>query len=168
MNLSTFRQIACSLLVLLLGFPVPGFTAPEGLPEARGPVEVVADRLDVDDVAQYMVFTGNAVATQDGVTIHGDRLTVKYQGENREIVQLIAEGHVRIVETTRVATGDKAIFYRQEDRMVLTGSPQVTEGDNFVRGEEITIFLNDRRSIVSGGSGGRVNAVFTPQKESKP
>lgn len=156
------------LMVLLALAPSPSFAAPQNLPDNRGPVEVVADRLDVDDAAQYMVFTGNAVATQDDVTIHGDRLTVKYQGENREIVQLIAEGHVRIVQTTRVATGSKAVFYRLEDRMVLTGSPEVKEGDNYVRGQEITIFLNDRRSIVSGGSGGRVNAVFTPRKEKQP
>ena len=62
----------------------------------RGPVEVTADRLEVDDQAQTLVFVGNAVATQDDVTIHGKRLTVKYTGEKREIVQVLAEGAVRI------------------------------------------------------------------------
>lgn len=162
------RWILCAALVLVLGLPLASFAALDTLPKDRGPVEVVADRLDVDDNAQLMVFTGNAVATQDDVTIHADRLTVKYTGEKREIVQLVAEGSVRIVQLGRVATGAKAVLYRAEERVVLTGSPKVTEGENFVQGEEITIYLNDRRSVVSGGAGGRVNAVFTPQKEGKP
>ena len=101
-------------------------------------------------------------------TIHGKRLTIKYRGEKREIVQVVAEGAVRILQGTRVAVGERAVLYHLEGRIVLTGSPEVRDGDNFVKGQEITIYLNDKRSVVTGGSGGRVNAVFTPQKEEKP
>ena len=93
---------------------------------------------------------------------------MKYTGEKREIKEVFAEGAVRIVQGKRVATGEKAIFYHVEERIVLTGSPKVSEGDNFVQGQEITFFLNDKRSIVKGGAGGRVNAVFTPKSEEKP
>ncbi len=36
------------------------------------------------------------------------------------------------------------------------------------KGQEITVYLNDKRSVVSGGAGGRVNAVFAPKSEEKP
>jgi lipopolysaccharide export system protein LptA len=155
----------CSLLLLL---PLSVVAAADAQLQNRGPVEVSADRLEADDHAQTLVFSGNAVATQNDVTIHGDRLTVKYTGEKREIERVVAEGSVRILQGTRLATGEKAVLYRAEERIVLTGSPKVSDGDSSVQGQEITIYLNDKRSVVTGGAGGRVNAIFTPQTEKKP
>jgi lipopolysaccharide export system protein LptA len=155
-------------IFLCLMLPLSALAAPELSSDNRGPVEVTSDRLEVDDLAQTLVFIGNAVATQDDVTIHGNRLTVKYTGEEREIEQVIAEGAVRILQGTRVAVGERAVLYHLEERIVLTGSPEVRDGDNFVKGQEITVFLNDKRSVVTGGAGGRVNAVFTPKTEEKP
>jgi len=135
------------------------------VPKNRGPVEVTADKMTADDLAQQVVFEGNAVATQDDVTIHGDRLTIEYTGEDRQIERVVAEGAVRIVQGLRVATGDMAVLYQVEERIILTGSPQVSEGENSVKGDEITLYLNDQRSVVKGGDSGRVNAVFTPKAE---
>jgi len=158
--------ICCLVLIALLhGLAI---AAPLDVPRNRGPVNVNSDSLVADDLNKTLVFKGNAVATQDDVTIYGDLLTVKYTGENREIEQIVAEGSVRIVQGTRVATGEKAVLYHLEERVVLTGSPRVSDGDDYVQGEEITIFLNDQRSIVTGGTEGRVNAVFTPKAEDKP
>jgi lipopolysaccharide export system protein LptA len=155
-------------ICLFLVLPFPAVAALELSSENRGPVEVSSDRMEADDQAQTLIFAGNAVASQDDVTIYGDRLTVKYRGEKREIEQVIAEGAVRIVQGGRVATGEKAVLYHLEERIVMTGSPVVRDGENFVKGQKITIYLNDKRSVVTGGSGGRVNAVFTPQSEDKP
>lgn len=152
----------------LLLLPMSLFAVPVEVPKNRGPVAVTADRLEADDLAHTLVFIGNAVATQDDVTIHGDRLTVNYTGEEREIEKVVADGSVRIVQGTRVATGDKATLFHKEERIVLTGSPRVSDGENFVAGEEITLYLNDQRSVVKGGDGGRVNAVFAPKSEEKP
>jgi lipopolysaccharide export system protein LptA len=156
------------LTFIFLSLPLSALAALELPSDNRGPVEVTSDRLEVDDLAQTLVFIGNAVATQDDVTIHGDRLTVKYTGEEREIEEIVAEGAVRILQGTRVALGERAVLYHLEERIVLTGSPEVRDGDNFVKGQEITVYLNDKRSVVTGGSDGRVNAVFTPKAEEKP
>jgi len=162
------KIVSLCISSLLLLLPLSVVAAAETPLQNRGPVEVSADRLEADDQAQTLVFSGNAVATQNDVTIHGDRLTVKYTGEKREIERVMAEGSVRILQGTRLATGEKAVLYHAEERIVLTGSPKVSDGDSSVQGQEITIYLNDKRSVVTGGAGGRVNAVFTPQTEKKP
>lgn len=168
--MTNFLQKITSLgmCTFLLVWPLSSLAGRVESQQPRGPIEVSSERLEADDQAQTLVFSGNAVATQDQATIHADRLTVKYTGENREVERVVAEGSVRIVQGTRVATGAKAILYHQEERIVLTGSPKVKDGENFVQGQEITLYLNDQRSIVTGGTGGRVNAVFTPQPEKKP
>ena len=162
----TMNKIVVIFISLML--PLFAQAAPEFSSENRGPDEVTSDRLEVDDLAQTLVFIGNAVATQDDVTIHGNRLTVKYTGEKREIEQVVAEGSVRILQGSRVAVGERAVLYHLEERIVLTGSPEVRDGDNFVKGQEITVYLNDKRSVVTGGAGGRVKAVFSPKTEEKP
>ena len=152
------------IAVILLA-PVSISAAPVDTSQNRSPIHVTSDRLEADDEAQIVIFSGNAVASQDDVTIYADRLTIKYTGEKREIVEIIADGQVRIVQQEKVATGEKAVYYNQEERVVMTGSPKVTEGDNFVEGQEITLYLNEKRSVVSGGDGGRVKAIFTPKPE---
>jgi lipopolysaccharide export system protein LptA len=160
----TYRTLIILLITLLLSH---GYVIAADLeaPKNRGPVEVSSDKMVADDLAKTLVFEGNAGATQDDVTIYADRLTVTYTGEEREIQQVVAEDSVRIVQGARVATGDKAVLYHAEERIVLTGTPEVKDGENFVKGDEITLYLNDQRSVVTGGDGGRVNAVFTPKTE---
>lgn len=157
-----------SILCLISALLMPPAAALAAQAKEAVPVKVTADRLEADDKAQVLVFSGNAVAVQGDVTLSGDRLTVTYSGTQRDIQEVIAEGSVRIEQGSRVATGAKAVLIRAEDRIVLTGSPKVSEGENFVQGEEIILYLNDKRSVVTGGAGGRVNAVFTPQTENKP
>jgi len=167
-TISMTKTTFLCICVLLLLLPLSVFAAIAVESQNRGPIEVSSDRLEADDVAQTIVFEGNAVAIQDDVTIFGDRLTVKYAGEKREVEQVVAEGAVRIVQGARIATAEKAVLYHAEERIVLTGSPKVSDGDNYIQGQEITIYLNDKRSVVTGGADGRVNAVFTPKSEEKP
>lgn len=154
--------------ILFMFLSVCSFAATVEASPKNLPIEVSADRLDVDDQSQKLVFSGNAVASQGNATIRADRLTVKYAGQKRDIEQVVAEGAVRIVQGSRVATGGKAVLFNAEQRVYLTGSPKVSEGENSVQGEEITIYLNNQRSVVTGGAGGRVNAVFNPQSEGQP
>jgi lipopolysaccharide export system protein LptA len=50
-------------IFIFLMLPLSAQAAPEFSSENRGPVEVTSDRLEVDDLAQTLVFIGNAVAT---------------------------------------------------------------------------------------------------------
>jgi lipopolysaccharide export system protein LptA len=130
---------------------------------SKEPVEIAADRMEADDAAKTLVFIGHAVAKQGEVTINGDRLTIHYAAQGGEVDRIVAEGNVRIVQGERVATGGRAEYFRAEERMVMTGSPKVSEGANSVQGHEIVLFLKENRSVVKSGQDGRVNAVFQPK-----
>jgi lipopolysaccharide export system protein LptA len=45
----------------------------------------------------------------------------------------------------------------------------VREGENVIRGEKITYYVDEERSVVEGGKGTRVNTRITPppKEESK-
>ena len=120
--------------------------------------------MEADEAAKTLVFIGHAVARQADVTLYGDRLMIYNAAKGGDVDRIVAEGNVRIVQGTRIATGGKAEYFRSEDRIVLTGSPKVVDGANSVQGHEISLFLKENRSVVKGGQDGRVNAVFQPKE----
>ncbi|MCK4536591.1 MAG: lipopolysaccharide transport periplasmic protein LptA [Desulfuromonadales bacterium] len=156
------------IAVLLVGLAFPGVAQEVNSGDRSEPINISADRLEADDVAQKLVFVGNAVAKQGDITISSERLVVQYSADNRDVAEIIAEGSVRITQGERVASGQRAVYDKNEERIVLTGSPVVKEGPNSVQGHEIILFLDGKRSIVKGGQDGRVKAVFQPGSGDKP
>ena len=84
-----------------------------------------------------------------------------------KITRIEALGKVRIVEGDRVATGDKAIYYTQEDKIVLLGNPQLWQGENSLKGQEIIFFHKENRAVVEGEINKRVEAVIYPSPKTQ-
>lgn len=129
------------------------------------PVTVTSDRLEADDKLHQVRFLGNVVARQGDVAIYAKELVLVYPDSGRDIDRIEASGGVRIVQGNRVATGEKATFFNRERKVVLTGSPRVYQGDDFLEGDEIIVLLDQQKSIVKSEHGSRVNAIFHPKGE---
>jgi lipopolysaccharide export system protein LptA len=159
--------LLCTGLLMLAATSLAAPTAPSAT-ASQEPVQITADRLEADEAAKTLIFIGNAVAKQGDVTIHGDRLHIFTAAGGSDVERIVAEGNVRIEQGQRLATSGRADYLRAEERIVLTGAPRVSEGQNSVQGQEIVLFLKENRSVVKSGQGGRVNAVFTPRKQGAP
>ncbi len=146
----------------------------KGAARSAGPIHIKSDLMEANDQAGVVVFTGSVVATQDDLTINSDRMEVVYskQGNKtaaddasrRSIDRIIAIGHVHITKGTRIATAEKAVYEKPTEKIILTGSAQVMEGQNRVKGDVITMFVNESRSIVQGTGKDRVEAVVFPSE----
>lgn len=164
-----------STLILLLFFlaVIPVLAAPvvvdknplTGLYHNDQPITIVSDRLEADDVSHQVHFFGNVVVRQGDFTLYAREVTVRYLDGQRDIDQVDAVGEIRILQGSRVATGDRATLYNRDSRIVLAGSAKVHQGQDFIQGDEITVYLNEDKSVVSGPQGSRVNAVIHPKKE---
>ncbi len=73
-------------------------------------------------------------------------------GGGRSIGLVEATGHVQIEKDGGTATCQKAIYYEQEAKIVLTGNPIAWQNGNRVSGKVITLYLTDDRSVVEGES----------------
>lgn len=160
------KWLAAGIILLALWSGGKGYA--EALPgtlRTDGPVSVTSDRLEADDKLHQIRFVGNVVARQGDVVIYAGKLVLIYPESGRDIDRIEASGSVRIVQGSRVATGEKASFYNKERKIVLTGSPRVYQGDDFLEGDEIIVLLDEEKSIVKSKQGSRVNAVFHPKGE---
>lgn len=162
------RQFAHLLLLcLILASPVSAADVLGGGASGDQPIDIRSDRLEANDAKKQMRFVGNVVAKQGDLTIYAQEITLYYSEESGDVDRVEALRDVRIVQGDKVATGGKGVFFNREAKIVLTDSPRVNQGEDFISGEKITVFINEERSEVSGQDGGRVNAVFHPKGEKK-
>lgn len=77
---------------------------------------------------------------------------------NRSVNQIEATGRVKIKKDSGSATCEKAIYYQDEDKIVLTGDPVAWDKGTRVSGRQITMFLAEDRSVVEGDSHVRIDS----------
>ncbi len=129
----------------------------------KSPIDITADHLSADSAKESVTFEGNVVVKQDDVTLQADRVFAEYSRESRSVEKITAEGNVRVIQGQRDARAARAVFYNLEQRIVLTGGANLEYGENTLKGETMTIYLRENRSVVTGGEGGRVRAVIQPK-----
>lgn len=142
----------------------------------NAPVDVHADRIEVQDRADRAVFTGNVHVVQTDMTLDTPRLTVAYTnaqgaGGNPQIQRLDASGGVVVKSPSETAKGDFGIYDLNRKLITLIGNVQLDREQNQVNGSRLVIDLDSGRSVIDGGppgvnsSGGRVSGHFiVPQK----
>lgn len=139
----------------------------------NAPVDVQADRIEVQDRADRAVFVGNVHAVQAEMTLDTPRLTVAYSNaQSPQIQRLDAAGGVVVKSPTESAKGDFGIYDLNRRLITLIGNVQLTQQQNQVNGARLVIDLDSGRAVVDGGppgvnsSGGRVTGHFTvPQRQ---
>lgn len=91
------------------------------------------------------------------------------QEANTKTGNVLATGNVRIEYPARrvVATADKAIYYRKERKIVLTGNARAIQDKNRITAETLTYLLNAGVfQATPKEKGQQVTAIYTvPQDE---
>lgn len=164
----------------------PGVSALKGH-NTNAPVDVSAQRLEVQDRADRAVFVGAVHATQGDLTLDTERLTVAYSnkpgsaqpassqpataqpaanGTGIQIDRLDATGGVTVHSPSETAKGDFGVYDLNRKLITLVGNVQLVRGDSNILGSRLVIDLNSGRAVVDGGppgvaqSGGRVTGHF--------
>ena len=160
------------------------------------PIKITADQMEADDNRQVVIFSGSVVARQDDLVLNCDTMHVYYEKKNSsapdegqglaggfgdtqtEIVRIEADGNVKVTRGGQVAEARKAVYRAKATprTIILTGEPRVWKDKDYLTGKKIIFYVDENRSVVEGGKGERVNAVFyqspgvAPPKddESKP
>ena len=141
---------------------------------SNAPVDVAADRIEVQDRADRAVFSGNVRVRQEALTLETARLTINYSSSGGiEIDRLDAAGGVVVRSPSETARGSFGVYDLDRKLITLLGDVQLTRGGSVVNGNRLVIDLNSGRAVIDGGppgvgqSGGRVTGRFTvPQRGS--
>ena len=144
------------------------------LTSRKDPIHIRSHDLEYFHAEKRTQFRGNVVVVQGDMTLKSDVLTVTWEDTaltpasstttRQQIKQLIAEGHVEITSEEWRATSRKTVFNEVKRTVTLSGNAIVQEGTNKITGEVVTIYLDEKRSVVESGKGKRqVHMILIPQ-----
>lgn len=144
---------------------------------SNAPVDVEADRIEVQDRTDRAVFSGNVKVRQGGLALDAARITVAYSsaGSGLDINRLDASGGVVVRSASETARGNVAIYDVNRRLITMVGGVTLQQGANELRGGRLVIDLESGRSVIDGGAvggsaieggtGGRVTGRFSvPQR----
>jgi outer membrane protein assembly factor BamD len=126
------------------------------------PIDITSDKVETHWKENLVIFKGNVIARQKDIVIYADSVEVLTHPDGKGVERVIAGGNVKIQQGLRVAHCQKAILYNPDQKLVLTGDPKVSEGDNMVLGDEIIFDIDKNRVEVKGGPSGRGKAKVQP------
>jgi lipopolysaccharide export system protein LptA len=136
---------------------------------AAGATVIVSRTLNLDHNSNIVTFSGDVRAENDEMVIHCREMKVYYQAAPEEgaedssyrVEKIVSTGDVHITRALGgEATAETAVYHQAEEKMVLTGSPVVRKGKDYVEGERIIFYITENRSIAESAEGGRVKAVI--------
>lgn len=131
--------------------------------DQAGVLSVTSSKMTLKNQQNTILFEGDVVVERDNSTLKANNVEVIFTGgireeggadlleKKREISTITAKGDVKFVQGARTILADKVIYYRNEDKMIFSGKPNVHEGQDELKGEKITVFLKEDRVIVEGG-----------------
>jgi lipopolysaccharide export system protein LptA len=154
----------------------------KSVPDDGRAIEIISNRFEADNERRMVIFTGNAVATQGDRVIKAENIFLYYAkekgstgkgewqglGKTGELERIEAKGQVTITQGDRVVTGERAVYYRETQKIVMTGNAVMRQGDSLVQGDRIEVFLNENKGVVEAAENKRVKATIYPvEKGSK-
>lgn len=174
--MTRLRIVLLSAALLLATGPAFGQAAVSALKghNSNAPVDVAADRIELQDRADRAILSGNVNVRQADLTLTAQRLTVAYSSAGgTQIQRLDASGGVTVRSPSETARGEFAIYDLNRRLITMIGGVVLTRGGSEVRGGRLVIDLDSGRASVDGstvaggapGQGGRVTGHFTvPQR----
>lgn len=161
-------RLLCAVMLLS---PVPALS--QGMSTSFGakdqdtnaPIEVTAERLEVNDNSRIAIFTGEVVVTQDQTILHAPRVEVTYVEDNPDTVEVedgiervFASGGVRMFSGDDAAEGQTADYVLSSEIVVMKGDALIRQGRNVVTGETADINLAQNTALMRG----RVRTIINP------
>ena len=151
------KKISIVLLFFLLHLNI--------YPEARKPIEILADSMEWNKQLNQAVAIGNARAIQGQTTIKANKIiAVLSEDNNQQIKELKAIGKVVFLKNKQLATGDKATYYLNQDKVIITGNVELKNDGNIIKGEKLIIdFLTGLSKMESPGTNQKVKMKYSTE-----
>jgi|UniRef100_A0A7V5K1R1 lipopolysaccharide export system protein LptA len=124
-------------------------------------IDITSDKMQVFESEGLVVFTGKVFGVRGDLKVWCDQMYVYYtttQEGKREVSKVIALGKVIIEKGKWKAYAGKAVYFKNQEKLVLEETPKVWHDKNLVEGDIVTIYFNEEKSEVLAKDQGRVRA----------
>jgi lipopolysaccharide export system protein LptA len=178
-SLVTFSIAAAALL------GAGGLAHAQGLgPNSKGPIDIAADELEVQNKACVSTWRGNAEALQGEARLRADLIRAHFEpkagasgaagtGACGDLIKMEAEGNVYYVTSkNQRVRGDNGVYDARNETVTLTGDVVAVQDQNVLRGTRMVFNTQSGEGRMVGNATGpnaksRPRGVFYPSKKSE-
>jgi len=171
------RALDFALAIVLLAAGLAGAPAFAEKADRDKPVNIEADRVDLDDAKKEATFEGNVTLTQGTMQIKGDRIIVKQDADGFQYgiafgkpayFKQKREGFEEYIE----GFSERLEYDGKLDKMQMFTNARIQRGGDEVRGDYISynavtelfqVIGGGKSTATSGNPQGRVRAVIQPK-----
>jgi lipopolysaccharide export system protein LptA len=168
-----------AVVILVWGVSISAAQPPDrGTAALPADIIITSQSLVFKNQENSAVFEGKVVLTKGEFVMHADQMVVHFEGGsvgavspkggkaggqsarpvapdlptfgNRAVSLIDATGNVVMEQGKKKAKSKKALYYQRDEKLVLTGDPEVWEQGYRVTGVKMTMLLKEDRSIVEG------------------
>lgn len=127
----------------------------------KGPITVDAGIMNYAEKDRIIHFEKEVKIVTTSTQISSEKADFFMKQDSSELDRLYSQGKVSITHLQKKATGNEAVFYTSERKLVLGGMPKLTEtGRADITGRELTLFLADDRILIDGQEDGRATTTL--------
>nr|WP_298410096.1 lipopolysaccharide transport periplasmic protein LptA [uncultured Halomonas sp.] len=169
------RRKTLPLMACLLLYGSIAVTAHALDSDAGAPIEIAADRLDIDDRAGTAVYTGDVDMQQGSMKLVADRVEIERnaQGEVSLVTATSDAGRAYLEQKPAPQDpvvkgwGESIVYHAGERRVELIRRAELHQGGDIFNGAYVEYFLDRRqvqaRSRSDSGADERVRMTLTPK-----
>ncbi len=124
-------------------------------------INITSDKMQMFENEGVVLFTGNVYGVKGDLKVWCDKMYVYYNTDSKgkkEVSKIIALGRVIIEKGQWKAYAGKAVYLKDQEKLVLEENPKVWHGKNLVEGDVVIIYFNEDKSEILAKGQGRVRA----------
>jgi lipopolysaccharide transport protein LptA len=134
---------------------------PKDEKEAEEKIEIGGTKLNFSPQESLLTFEQGCWLKSKDVGLNADWIAVFLREKSAEVKQIDARGKVVITEKLREGKGERAVYDLEQETVVLTGNPTITDkGKGVIQGEKLTFRLGEGRIQVENKERERSTTVI--------
>ena len=127
-------------------------------------INIVSDRLEINDDTNESIFIGNVYAEEDTFKIWSEKMIVNFDENRDQIDEIKSFNDVKIHHNDMTTNSDQALYLPSSQILKLTGNVHVKQGGNKIKCEELILDIKNSTSIMKGNSINRLEAIIISKK----
>ncbi len=153
---------------ILIAMLVCGLLSVQAIPfafaEKKDQTTITSETMTFQGKSRQTIFEGTVVLKKGNFVMRSEHMVVTFKkgaqdgsrqtegATAHQVDRIEASGKVVIEKSDGKATCGRALYDKDEEKLVLTESPVAWQGGTKIQGSQMTMFLKEERSVVEGGS----------------
>ena len=103
-------------------------------------IEITAETMEWNKQEGKAIAIGNAKAIIGATVIKANKIVaVMAKTDNKKIEKLLANGNIKFTKDNQIASGNKAVYYLEQDKIIIKGNVSLERDGNIIKVEILDI-----------------------------